>query len=70
MMDQSSWFRKKKIGYGGTPNNRKGWAVTSIGILAMVACEVVSRLGTYDPIKYFSRREFVDHSMVTEWICI
>lgn len=36
-MDQSPWFRKKKIGYGWTPNNWKGWAVTLLVILVVVA---------------------------------
>lgn len=37
-MDQPAWFRKKKIGYGWTPNNWKGWAVTFIGIVAVAVC--------------------------------
>ena len=36
-MSDSDWFRKKHKGYGWTPNNWKGWCVTVIAILLIIA---------------------------------
>ena len=36
-MSESDWFRKKHKGYGWTPNNWKGWMVTVIGVLFVIA---------------------------------
>ncbi len=36
-MSNNGWFRKKKKGFGWTPNNWKGWAVVVVGIVIVIA---------------------------------
>jgi hypothetical protein len=33
---QSYWFKPKRFGYGATPTNRKGWAVSFAYLLAII----------------------------------
>ncbi|WP_027166427.1 hypothetical protein [Mesorhizobium sp. WSM3224] len=45
-MTTDKWFRPKRVGYGATPDNWKGWAFMVVWILIEVALSVgLLRLG-------------------------
>ena len=55
----TAWFRKKQIGWGWTPNNAKGWAVTIVFMLsAMVYPALTFPDPAFNPV-YFLLINFV-----------